>query len=375
MTKVENGMTRRDAIKRVSGVGLGIASMLKLNPPVAAQGGAPPVIPPAGDPNFPSPPSWKTELKQLAPNVYAYIQAGGPGQGNGGGISNAGVIVADDKLMVIDTLSAPLHIKAMITATRAAVGNKPFKHVVNTHHHGDHVGNNQYFPDAEIIGHEFCRQEVMRLSWPAAWEKRDGWAEGGEVRKITPPTTTMSDNSTLRYHYGNTVVELIHMGVAHTWGDVLVYLPQHKLIFLGDVGFHYVVPFSHAGHVTKWLTVVDRILAMDVEIIVPGHGPLGGKKEFAEMGEYYRVLKTESKKRFDRGMSPGQAAADIRLGKFDNWIGPERILLNTFRLYCEFDGSLTPVLDVPRMTKAAEEFNAIQKAAGRSRTQPMDGLA
>ena len=92
-------------------------------------------------------------------------------------------------------------------------------------------------------------------------------------------------------------------------------------------------------------------------------------------GRVYRLLKTEARKKFDAGVSAGKAAAKIRLGKFDNWIGTERILLNTFRLYCEIDGTLAPTLDIARMTKAADEFNAIQKATGsRSKQQLMDGL-
>jgi cyclase len=102
---------------------------------------------------------------------------------------------------------------------------------------------------------------------------------------------------------------------------------------------------------------------MDVETIVPGHGPIGGKNELAEVREYFLILKREAKKRFDAGVSAGKAAAEIRLGKFDNWIGAERNLLNTFRLYGEFNGSLTPVLDVEGMGRAADEYNAIIKTA------------
>ena len=180
---------------------------------------------------------------------------------------------------------------------------------------------------------------------------------GGEPRKIVAPATTLTDRVT--YRYGNTVVEVIHPGVAHTWGDVLVYLPQSKVLFAGDVSFHHVVPFAHAGQVTRWLEVVDKIMAMDVDIIVPGHGPIGGKRELAEMGDYFRTLKREAKTRFDAGMSAGRAAAEISLGKFDNWIGTERIVLNTFRLYCEFNGTLTPVLDIPGLRKVVDEYHAI----------------
>jgi hypothetical protein len=85
---------------------------------------------------------------------------------------------------------------------------------------------------------------------------------------------------------------------------------------------------------------------MDVETIVPGHGPIGGKKELAEMAEYFRLLQGEVKKRLDAGMSQGRAAADIKLGKFDNWIGPERIVMNTVRLYNELRGIGGPNYDI-----------------------------
>lgn len=370
MTKLQRSgvarMSRRDALTRVAGAGLGIASILRSGASVAnAQAGVPPALPVAANGNFAKPPSWKTELRQLAPNVYAYVQAGGPGQGNGAGISNAGVIVGPDHVMVIDTLAAPLHTKALMAAARNAAGNKPFGRVVNTHHHGDHTAGNQFFVPAEIVSHPFCRQEVLKLTAPPVWEKREGWAVGDEPRKIVAPSTCFTDKAT--YYYGDTVVELIHLGIAHTWGDIIVYLPQSKVLFAGDVAFHYVVPFSHAGHVTNWLQVIDKVMAMDVETIVPGHGPIGGKKELGEMAEYYRVLKVEAKKRFDAGMSPGKAAADIKLGKFDNWIGTERIVLNTFRLYNEFTSTLTPYIDQTGIARAVDEYNSIVKAASGSR--------
>jgi len=84
-------------------------------------------------------------------------------------------------------------------------------------------------------------------------------------------------------------------------------------------------------------------MAMDVDVIVRGHGPIGGNKELAEMGEYLQLFKREARKRFDAGLSPGRAIAEIQLGKFDNWIGaPDRMAMNTVRLYHEFDGSITP---------------------------------
>ncbi len=359
-------LTRREVIQLGAGAGLGMVSALggigQARPaaqgrPSASSG------PTATRRKYPPIPSWKTELKQLAPNVFAYIQGGGPGVDNLS-VSNAGVIVGDNDMMAIDSLTAPLQTKAFIAAATKATGKK-FGRLVNTHHHGDHTFGNQYFAGAEIVGHEYCRKAVIETGVPSPrWQKREGWAEGGEELKLAPPTTTFTDRMT--YHYGGMVVELLFLGVAHTWGDVYVYLPQHKVLYAGDVSFHYVTPAAQNGHVTKWLEVCDKILAMDVETIVPGHGPLGGKKEFAEVKEYFVMLKREARKRFDAGMRPGQACADIDLGKFEEWNNPERITWNVVRLYEEFSGTITPAMDRAATDRALEEYKALKAAKSGS---------
>jgi glyoxylase-like metal-dependent hydrolase (beta-lactamase superfamily II) len=144
----------------------------------------------------------------------------------------------------------------------------------------------------------------------------------------------------------------------------MAYLPQQKILFAGDVGFFWVAPYANNSYITKWIETCDKIAGWDVDVIVPGHGPIGGKKELAEMGEYFRLLMREAKTRFDAGMSPGQAAAEIRLGKFDNWIGPQQIVMNVVRLYHHFNNTVVPDVDREGMLKATLEYNAI-KSRGR----------
>ena len=359
-------LNRRDALHLGIGAGVAAWSVLGGRTTLAAsaqqtaseQPGAPLPI----NPRFPQVPSWNTELREVAPSVYAYIQAGGPGKDNVS-VSNAGVIVGDDSVMVIDTLTAPMHAKQFIAAIRK-VTDKPFRHVINTHHHGDHINGNQYFMPAEIVAHPYCRDEVVKqVAGPALWPKREGWADGTEERRIVPPVTTFENRMT--YHYGNTIVELMFMGPAHTYGDIVAYLPQHRLLFAGDIAFYYVAPFAQNAHVTKWLENIDRIMKMDVQMIVPGHGPIGGKPELAEMADYFVVLKREARSRYDARMSPGLAAADIRMGKFENWIGPERIVMDTVRLYAEFAGTLTPDVDVQGNQRATIEYTAALAARPR----------
>jgi cyclase len=99
---------------------------------------------------------------------------------------------------------------------------------------------------------------------------------------------------------------------------------------------------------------------MDVDVIVPGHGPIAGKQELAEMRGYLELLKREARKRYDAKMTPGKAAADIRMGKYENWIGPERIIMDTVRFYAEFSGTLSPPVDSEGIRAATEEFNAVR---------------
>jgi glyoxylase-like metal-dependent hydrolase (beta-lactamase superfamily II) len=146
----------------------------------------------------------------------------------------------------------------------------------------------------------------------------------------------------------------------------MAYLPQHKILFAGDVAFFWVAPYANNSYITKWLETCDKIAGWDVDVIVPGHGPIAGKKELAEMANYFRVLGVEARKRYDAKMTAGAAAAEIRLGRFDNWVGPERLIMDTVRWYQEWEGTLTPDYDGNRVRLATLEYNAIKAGAKKT---------
>jgi cyclase len=346
---------RREAMRRTVGVALGVAS---LSCQALAQSSTRDdfsSIRLSAAAKYPPIPQWNTELKLLAPNVYAYnqsLEVARPVL-----IANAGLIAGPDHLMAIDSMAWPSHTKAFMAAAKQATG-KDFGRLVNTHHHGDHVLGNQYFLPAEIVGHEYCREQVLKMADGKTWPKTEGQAEGTEVSYKTPPTVTISDR--LTYYYGDLQVELMHVGPAHTWGDVMVYLPQHKILFAGDIAFHYVTPVAQSGHISKWIETVDKILDMDVETIVPGHGLVGGKKEIADMREYFVIQRREGKKRYDAGVSPGRAAAEIDMGKYELWARPERAATNMVRLYAEFAGNILPEEDPGTLRPATAEYAALR---------------
>ena len=360
------GLSRREAIHMGAGALLGATAVLagggRMN--LAAQQGAvqPTPLPPT-DPRYPMPPSWNRELRQLAPNVYAYMQGGGPNL-TAAGVSNAGLIVGTDYLMAIDAMQGPVPAKTFIAAAKKATG-KEFGRLVNTHHHGDHVNGNQFFTHAEISSHPYCRSECLKAvaNTPKMWNPTPGVAEVAEERKLVPPSVTFKDD--MVYFIGGTEVQLRVVGPAHTWGDVVAYLPQHKILFAGDVGFFWVAPYANNSIITKWIDLCNAIAGWDVDVIVPGHGPIGGKKELLEMAEYFKVLGVEARKRYDAKMSAGAAAAEIRLGRFDNWIGPERLIMDTVRWYAEWNGSLTPDYNAAAVREATIEYNEVKARSQR----------
>jgi cyclase len=344
-------ISRRTALKALAATGLGLAAGGRSSPH-ASQGG------------YRAIPSWPTELRELAPGVYAYTQAGGPGM-DGGSISNAGVIDMGDHLIAVDTLGPPIHAKAFRAAARAATG-KEFRRVINTHHHRDHTHGNCFFLPSEIVAHEYTRQAIVEMGIPAKpFAERPEWQEGMSELRLAPPTMTFSERVT--FVGESAIVEVRFIGPGHTWGDSVVYLPRQRILFGGDVAFWYITPAAHNGHVSRWIEAIDRILGMGVDTIVPGHGAIGGKVELGETKAYLELLRREVRRRYDAGMRPGQAAADIPLGRFAAWSNPERVVVNTLRLFAEFDGTIAPstanlVSPDENGRKAMEEYRSLTAA-------------
>ena len=285
-------------------------------------------------------PKFETGLQELGDDLYAYLQWDG-----GWGISNAGFLAADDGLLVIDALMTPSMTRSLIGAMRR-VSDAPFRQLVNTHSHADHTNGNQFIEGAEIVAHANCRAEMEAILQRAAQRPpgergpRPGWIQGSwweELAEVTPtlPTRTFEDDLTLRY--GGTEVRLMHRGPAHTTGDAMLYFPASKLLFAGDLAFFYATPLCR-GNMANWVRIIDRIERdLDVERIIPGHGPPGGKSELDDQREYMDFMLARTRACFDDGLSEEQAAAAIELGQWGRWPESERKEMNISQLYANFE--------------------------------------
>jgi len=276
-------------------------------------------------------PSWETGMKQLAPNVYAYIQAGGSWFE-----SNAGLIVGREYAVVVDSLTTIGLTQTFIDEIRK-VTDKPIRYLINTHHHGDHVWGNHLFTGAQIICHRRCREQLLKT------EITDPDMLGMMFPEFdfhgiaaTPPDITFEKQLTL--YINDTEIQLVHYGPGHTVGDITVYLPRENIVFAGDLLFLYSTPLGIQGAFAGWIDTLDAIGNLNAETCVPGHGPVCSKQGLMESRDYLLLIQKEARRRFDEGMSVDDAARDIDLGHYKKWAAWERILFNLERLQREFRG-------------------------------------
>jgi cyclase len=282
-------------------------------------------------------------LHDLGNGLWGYLQPDG-----GWGWSNAGLIEDSGQTLLVDTLfDVPLTQEMLATMRAAVPAARDINTLVNTHGNGDHVFGNQLFEGKRIIAAPGCIEDMKSrppsqlVEWTANWRNMgvagQFWYEvmGSKFDfasvRMTLPNETFERELTLKV--GNKEVVLVDVGPAHTRGDVLVYLPKERTVFTGDILFVNGHPAIWAGPVANWIAACDRMLAWDVETVVPGHGPITDKSGVRALKDYLVYLMAESKKCRDEGMTFEQAAEKISLTRFAHWGESERIYVNVHACY------------------------------------------
>ncbi len=302
-------------------------------------------------------------MHEVGAHVWAYLQPDGSW-----GWSNAGLIVDGDQTLLVDTLFDLKLTAEMLEAMRRSVpAAAHINTLVNTHANGDHCYGNELVAGAEIIGSEATAHELEEFP-PSAFHHlmmtaRDQ-GEGGaliyELFKpfdfdgitLTKPTRTFNGELDLRV--GNKAVTLIEVGPAHTKGDTLVFLPDDRIVFTGDILFNEGTPIAWAGPVKNWISACDRILDMDVEVVVPGHGNVADKGTVKAMRDYLQYIQDEAFTRFQAGMPASEAAFDIPLGSYADWNDAERVVVTVATLYAGFKGEETRFQPLPLFEQMAK---------------------
>ncbi|CUW26851.1 Beta-lactamase precursor [Streptomyces reticuli] len=281
----------------------------------------------------------KTEerLEELGDGVFAHVQLDG-----GWCLNNSGIIVGSDSTVVVDT-AATMRRAALLRDTVARLSPRPVTTVVNTHHHGDHCfGNCVFGPETSIVAHDLARTELDAggLALTKLWPDVD-W---GDVR-LRLPDLTFPEQITL--HQGGHEIQLIHVGPAHTTNDIVAWLPGPRVLFAGDVVMNGAAPFTLMGSVQGSLAAIERLRALGPEVIVPGHGPVGGLELLDANARYLRWIQRLTAAGRAAGLTPLAVARTADFGEFADLIDGERIVGNLVRAYAEAaGGALGETLDV-----------------------------
>ncbi len=287
-------------------------------------------------------------LHDLGNSVYAYLQPNGTW-----GWSNAGIVVDGEASLLIDTLFDLKLTRDMLDTMRKSIpAAAHINMVVNTHANGDHCWGNELVAGAQIIASARTAEEMTTAISPTMvatlLKRAPELGQLGEFLShafgsfdfdnitLTPPTKTFEDELTLKV--GDKEVHLIEVGPAHTLGDTLVHIPTDRVVFTADILFIGGHPIIWAGPTSNWLRACDRILEMDVDTIVPGHGPITDKKGVAEVKGYLEYIYQEAEKRYETGMSAQEAAKDIDLDRYATWTDGERIAVNIASIFRELRG-------------------------------------
>ena len=188
----------------------------------------------------------------------------------------------------------------------ASSGNGPgdgARLLVNTHHHGDHTNGNCLLPEATIIGHHRCREAIQATGII----RPDGLWEPVEWGDLEPAPPFVTFEHRLDLYVDDLLVELHHFGTAaHTTNDVVAWIPEHRVLFTGDLVFNGGTPFVLMGSVAGSFVALDCLMELDPAVIVPGHGDVCGPEVIDVAGEYLRFLQQITVEARTRGSPPSR---------------------------------------------------------------------
>ena len=234
-------------------------------------------------------------LKKIAEGVYSYVDTKNASPRNGFG-ANAGIIIGNDGILVVDTLISAKQADKFIEDIRR-ISDKPIRYVVNTHSHLDHCFGNAEFAKrgAIIVAHRATREDLL-VNGEAIMKRAKAYGltdDDLEGTTIALPKITFTDRMDI--DLGGQIVTLIYPGPSHTDGSILVYLPDKKVLFAGDILFTNYHPNLVIADIEGWGKALDLISALDIAAIIPGHGPVSSKKDVDDMRNYLATFDKKAK--------------------------------------------------------------------------------
>lgn len=294
----------------------------------------------------------KITFAQLSEHAWAYTAEGDP---------NTGIVIGDDAVMVIDTQATPVMAQDVVARIRG-ITDKPIKYVVLSHYHAVRVLGASAYGAPHIIASEATREMIVERG------QQDYESEAQRFPRLfraiesipglTWPTITFSDRMTV--WLGRLEVQIIHAGRGHTRGDTVVWLPQEKTLFSGDLVEYGATPYAGDAHLRDWPQTLQRLRELGPRALVPGRGealttPQAVEDGIAGTQAFITALYEEVERRAKAGESLKQAydAAMAALRpRFGNWVIFDHCMpFDVSRAYDEAKG-----IDHPRIWTAQRDI-------------------
>src|SRR6056297_1463583 len=201
---------------------------------------------------------------EVGRGLWAFTAEGDP---------NSGVIIGDDSVMIVEAQATPRLANKVIEKVRE-VTDKPITHLALTHYHAVRVLGAAAYGADQVIMSDMARAMVVERGqedWDSEFQRFPRLFEGHEsIPGLTWPTTTFNDTMTV--YLGNRRVDLMHLGRAHTAGDIVIHVPDQNVMFTGDIVEDHSACYCGDGHFSDWSDTLDNIAAFDVDAIAPGRG-------------------------------------------------------------------------------------------------------
>lgn len=206
----------------------------------------------------------KISFTEVGRDLWAFTAEGDP---------NTGVIIGDDSVMIVDAQATPRLANKVVEKIRS-VTDKPIKYVVLSHYHAVRVLGASAYGASEIIASEKCRAMVSergKEDWDSEFGRFPRLFQGHEsIPGLTWPTQTFTNKMTV--YLGKRRVDLMHLGRAHTAGDIVAWVPDEQVMFTGDIVEYHSACYCGDGHFNDWGRTLDAIKAFRPRAIAPGRG-------------------------------------------------------------------------------------------------------
>jgi len=280
----------------------------------------------------------KPNVKKINDRVYALLgPVGFPSKENSGYMVNSAVLIGDKGVVLIDTGFSD-KIGQHLKKTIAGITAKPVTHVINTHHHGDHILGNTAFADAEIISSKKCRELVEKqgYEWIGRLENMTG-KKYPDTRPV-PADTVYAAESRTRVTLQGIDMELWIPAGSHTPGDMMVYLPQDKLLVSGDILVKKMIPSFVDARVGSWIDTLAKIQERDIDTVIPGHGPLMKMKDVKAMHQRMVKLYAGVEAGYQQGLMDSEIRKKLDLTEWKKMKEFEGLMgININRTYLEIE--------------------------------------